>query len=665
MIHPKLAFSFRGSWPFGRTTAGVLRLLAASILLCGGVTAFAGQANAFEIFGLKLFESEDDAEGIIDPVDYTVTLTVTPDLEDLRKELEGASTLVSDADDPVSGSLGLLSKARNDRKRLVASLYENGRYAGVVTIRIAGRDIADLAPDAQFDTAAGPVPVSITIDPGPEFTLGRVDVTADGVGIDPERYDLAPGSSAESTRVLEAEAKLLAALRDEGRPFVAVTARDVVADSRTARLDYTLGVSPGAPVPFGETFVAGAEDVDPGFIAYMAGIEPGRIFSPQDLADARDRLLGLGVFSSVTVKEGKAQSADGTLPVQVEVGERKFRYFGVGATYSNTDGAGVSGYWGHRNLFGRAESLRLDAAVSRIGATAISDTVRQTDEFDYRASAVFKKPGVLGPDSIYVGSLEAITEHPLAYDRKSVAATSGVEYKLTRTQTIEARIRGEYEEITDYLGEDEFLIASAPLAYTYDGRDDMLNPTEGIYARLQAEPSYEIFESVPFLKARADASAYLSLPGSDRFVLAGRLSYGSTFGADLGDIPNDRRFYAGGGGSVRGYQYQSIGPFHPDIDRPGGDPAFNETPTGGLSLFEASVEARIGVTEKIQIVPFVDMGTVSDDLVPDFSNLKIGAGVGARYLTSFGPIRVDVGFPLDPGPRDGDYQIYAGIGQAF
>ena len=458
-------------------------------------------AQAFEFLGFEFFSKKDKAaEGVIDPLMYSVTLSVMPDVEGLKDELETASTLLSDEEQPVSGSLGLLSKAKNDRKRLVASLYENGRYDGLVTILIQGRNIDDLAPDADF--GPGPIPVAIMVDPGQEFTLGSVDITANGVPVDPETFDLAPGSSAASVRILDQEAKVLDALRQEGRPFVAVTKREVVANSQTGKLDYTLGISPGDPVPFGTTFVDGAQDVDPGFIAYMAGIKPGKTFSPEELKLARERLLGLDVFSSVTVKEAKGQALDGTLPVQVEVGERKFRYYGVGATYSNTDGAGVSGYWGHRNLFGRAESLRLDASVSRIGATSLSDTVRQTDDFDYKASAVFKKPGVLGPDSVYVGSVEAASEHPLAYDRTSIAATSGVQYKLTKEQTIEARIRGEYEQITDYLGDADYLIASVPITYTYDGRDDKLNPTSGFFAKLYAEPSYEFENAKPFVKTR-------------------------------------------------------------------------------------------------------------------------------------------------------------------
>ncbi|WP_245413560.1 autotransporter assembly complex protein TamA [Mangrovicella endophytica] len=622
-------------------------------------------AQAFEIFGLKFFESENEADedAVLDPVNYTVTLNVTPAVEGLEDELRDASTLIADEDDPVSGSLGLLSKARNDRKRLVAALYENARYDGLVDIFIEGRNIADLAPDATF--TARPVPVEIRVNPGQEFQLGSVSVSANGVPMDAEKYELTPGSSAASVRILDAEAKLLRDLRNEGRPFVAITDRDVVADTKTGRLDYTLQISPGEPVPFGATFVDGAKDVDPGFIAYMAGIEPGETFSPEALERARKRLMKLDVFSSISVKEAKGQAADGTLPVQIEVGERKFNYYGFGATFSNTDGAGVSGYIGNRNLFGRAESIRLDASVSRIGASVIDTTGRETDEFDYDASLVFKKPGVLGPDSVYIGSLEVTSEHPLAYDRRAFALSNGVEYALDEQQTINVAVRAEYDEITDYLGSDSFVLGSVPITYTYDGRDEPLNPTSGIYAKLFAEPTYEFKDGTPFLKARADASTYLSLSDSNRFILAGRLAYGTIFGADLEDVPNDRRFYAGGGGSVRGYAFQSIGPYFPDVVLPGTNEDFTDTPTGGLSLFEGSLEARIGVTENIQVVPFLDFGTVGDDLVPDFSEFKLGAGVGARYLTGFGPIRVDVGIPLDPGPRDASFQIYAGIGQAF
>ncbi|WP_246333362.1 autotransporter assembly complex protein TamA [Aureimonas mangrovi] len=646
---------------------GIAAFAVASTSLLALAPTSADARSLLDPFGLFTSDEDEDEEGddIVDPVEYTVTLTVSPEIEDLESTLRSASTLVADEDEAVSGSLGLLSKARNDRRRLVAALFENSRYGGIVTIRIQGQDIAELQPDATFDTS-GPVPVEIFVQPGDLFTVGRVALSTDnGRVLDPETYELTPGSSADSTRILAAENQVFRDLRNEGRPFVAVTGRDVVADHATDTLDYALELSPGEPVPFGQTSVTGTQEVIPGFVAYMAGIEPGTIYSPEDLELARERLVSLGVFSSVNVRIADAQASDGTVPVLVEVSERPFNTLGAGATFSNTDGAGVNAYYERRNLFGRAESIRLEGSVSRIGANEISDNGREIDGVDFRGGATFRRPGVLGPDSVYVGSLIALREQPLAYDRYSIAGTSGVEYKIDEVQSVIAGIRVEYEEITDYLGDDEFLIASAPLTYTFDNRDDELNPTEGLRLQAYVEPSYDALGSTPFVKARGDVSAYLSFDENDRFIVAGRAALGSVFGADLEDVPNSRRFYAGGGGSVRGYVFQSIGPYYPDFALPGTNPIFVDTPTGGLSLFEASAELRIGVTENIQIVPFIDGGTVSDDLFPDFGEFKLGAGVGARYLTSFGPIRIDVGIPLDPGPRDGSFQIYAGIGQAF
>ncbi len=170
--------------------------------------------DPFNLFGSR---DEEDTSDLPDPVRYTATLTVTPDSDDLQKVLTKASSLVADEKEAVSGSLGLLAKARNDRRRLVATLYENSRYDGLVTIRIEGRDIATLAPDASFDTSK-PVPVEITVQPGPLFTLGTVRITANGVPVDPAPYDLTTGASADSTRILASEARLLEDLRNEGRP---------------------------------------------------------------------------------------------------------------------------------------------------------------------------------------------------------------------------------------------------------------------------------------------------------------------------------------------------------------------------------------------------------------------------------------------------------------
>jgi translocation and assembly module TamA len=627
----------------------VLRALACA-LLCSSVLVVQNRsAAAFEIFGLKLWGSDEDEDAdIANPLRYAVTINVVGADDDLEKKLENVSGLKADEDHPVSGSLGLLAKARSEREQLVAALYGEARYDGVVTVEIQGKDIDALPPDAEF-TGPQPIPVTVTIDPGQRFTLGNIQLKGDAAGLMSADYGLITGGDASSGAILKAEALIVRALKDEGRPLAKVTDREVVADHKSLTADVTLTVAAGPIAGYGDTSVDGTEAVDRDFTRYMTGLKPGEQYSPDEIDEARDRLLGLEVFNSVTVKEADKLDPQGNIPINVEVSERKFRYFGLGATASNTDGLGFEGYWGHRNLFGHAEKLKFDGSISGIGAQDIS-------KLNYNAGVMFEKPGVVGPASKFYANLKTVFEHPDAYDRFSVRGETGLSYELSKYQTVSAGVALEYSKIEDNLDPDpqKYLIASLPLQYVWDNRDDKLNPTKGFRFLGYAEPSYDLLGGAVFLKLKGEGSVYQTLDDAGRFVAAGRLAMGSILGASLQEVPADRRFYAGGGGSVRGYAYQGIGPKDSDDD-----------PIGGLSWFETSAELRYQVTDSIGIVPFVDAGTVSVKQFPDFSDVKVGAGVGLRYITPFGPLRIDAAVPLNPDRGDPSFGIYAGIGQAF
>lgn len=629
-----------------------LRTLSAVLVLgCAGGFA-AERAQAFEILGFKLFESDTpDAVEVVDPLSYSVTLEVSGEDPDgaLKAELEAASSLVQGADRPVAGSIGLIQRANGDFEQLIAALYENARYAGEVRILLDGRRLAELPPDADL-SSIGTVPVRILVDPGKPFRFGDISVRdVDGRTYAADEQGLISGQLAKSTVILEAENALVLELEKDGHPFARVTGRDVVADHARGVIDVSLELEAGPVAPFGQTAVDGAESVDRDFIARMAGVPQGAQYDPATLAAAEKRLQALEVFSSVTVRGSESLSADGSVPVAVTVAERKHRYLGAGATYSSTDGGGLEAYWGHRNLFGRAEKLRIEGSVSSLGQTA------QAKDLTWRGALLFEKPGVLGPASKFTSKLEVKQENPDAYRRFSVQAKAGISYELTPEQTVSAGVDVEYAKLTDSFNVNrETITVAVPLEYVRDTRDNKLDPTTGTRLMLLAEPTYEINGGATFVKLRAEASAYRALDAEKRFVLAGRVAAGTIYGASLAAIPANRRFYAGGGGSVRGYGYQDIGP----RDAAG-------LPTGGRSVVEASAELRIGVTDTIGIVPFVDAGLVSAN--PNFSGarFKAGAGLGLRYATPFGPLRIDVAVPLNKEPTDPDYGIYAGIGQAF
>jgi translocation and assembly module TamA len=627
------------------------RLTVVFVLIAGLSCLAAAPASALEIFGLRIFGGSDtDDSAVVDPLNYAVTFDAGASDGELEDALSEASLLVQDEGRPVSGSLGLISKSRNDRERLVAALYEKARYNGVVTIRIQGRLLDEIPPDAEFDRN-GPVPVSISVDPGDVFVLGDIRLEGDVANLAPARFGLMPGGDAGSRAILQAERDMVRALKEEGRPLARVVSREVVADSATRELDILLAFEAGPVAPYGETSVEGTENVDRAFTEYMTGLEPGETYSPDDLDAARERLQALEVFNSVAVTEGEALNPDGSIPINVAVSERKHRYFGVGATISSTDGAGIEGYWGHRNLFGRAEKLRIEGSISRIGSTA------SLGKLNYNAKILFEKPGVLGPASKFISSVEAKFEHPNAYDSFSVDARAGIRRELTRKQTVSAEVRVAWSSVTDSFSPvvpRRHLLVSIPLEYVYDGRDNRLDPTRGQRFLINVEPTRDLYSGANFVKIRGEASIYQALDEDGRMVLAARAAAGSIVGAPLAAIPADRRFYSGGGGSVRGYGYQGVGPRD----------ATNK-PTGGRSFAEASLEMRIKINDKFGLVPFVDAGTVSAGTVPGASAWQFGAGLGIRYLTGFGPLRVDAAVPLNRRAGDPSFGIYAGIGQAF
>ncbi len=163
-----------------------------------------GDAYAFKLFGITIFgKEEDEGEQVPDPVRYHVDLRADTADPDLKEALENSSRLLSDQKQPVSGDLGIVVKARDDRERLIAALYEKARYGGLVTITIDGKNIDDLPPNPTFDRS-GPIPVTVDIAPGPVFKVREVQFGGDAANHNPADYDLAPGAQVSSLAIIKA-----------------------------------------------------------------------------------------------------------------------------------------------------------------------------------------------------------------------------------------------------------------------------------------------------------------------------------------------------------------------------------------------------------------------------------------------------------------------------
>ena len=628
------------------------RLPATAICFAAALLAafsFSTPASAFELFGIRLWgreQPQEIAEPVPDAVPYNVALSVDdPEFQEL---LDSVSILVSEKDTPPSGTIGLLTRSKNDKRRLVAALFSVARYGGTVNILINGTPFEEVPIDAVLNSG-GPVNVSIRIAVGPAFTFAAPNAsTTTGEPIDLSQYGVVTGEPARSEKIVDAERKLVVAWHEQGYAFSKIASREMIADHQSRTLEVDLRLQPGPLAVFGPVTVSGAEDVDAAFIVQQANIPEGTVYNPKRLRDASKRLRGLGVFDSVVIVEAETPGPNDSVPITIEVGERKPRTIGIGLTAATEDGLGAEAFWVHRNLFGRAETLRVEGAVSGVGRNNFSTSL------DYHVAATFTKPGVWGPTTSFRSRLEAQVQDTDAFNKNSVSGSAGLEREFSDELTGQVDVEVEYARFEDTNGPSTSIIVSIPGQLVLDTRDDRLNPTTGYRLLLAAEPTYDVHNGNAFFKTQAAFSTYRSVNADDTLVLAGRVAVGSILGASLAQVPADRRFYAGGGGSIRGYEFQHAGP------RSGG------SPTGGLSLIETSVEARYRLTENFGLTAFVDGGGAFTSSTPGQGGRWFtGVGVGGRYLTPVGPLRVDVGVPLDKISGDPDFGIYLGLGQAF
>lgn len=626
-----------------------------ALAFAGAAQFLAAPASAFELFGFTLFgEKKEDPSAIevIDPQSYQVRFDVTGGDRDLTRKLEQASAVWTGRDKPASGAAGLVTMARGDYRSLLGLLYAEGYYSGAISIRIDGQEAAARSLTASLPATAS---VVIVVDPGPPFVFGRTEIVNAGprrshggrFSTDP-REQFVPGAPARAGLLSEVADVVVDDWRHAGHPMAEIVDNEIIADHDRSRLDVTLYADPGPAARFGRQTVTGAERVDPEFIRYIADIPEGSAFDPEVMKEAEGRVNRLGAFRGVRVTEGDAVEADGTVPVTIEVVPRKPRRYGLGATLSSLDGVGLEAYWLHRNLFGRAERLRFDAGISGIGAES------DAGDYDYSLGVTFTKPGVFDPETsleLGAGISQEVFE---TYTSRKAEIGAGLTRRFSDRLEGAAGVALSYAEIEDDLGTRDFLTLAFPVEATYDSRDNPLDATQGLFLNLELTPFHNFDQSAWGLRSFTDARAYLSFM-DDTAVLAFRAQVGSVVGADVDDLSPDQLFFAGGGGSVRGYEFRSIG-----VETPAGT-------VGGRSTVQLSAELRYRFSKSLGIAGFADGALVSAESFPSGdTDFVAGAGLGIRYYTGLGPLRFDVAVPLDNSDAGaGNFGIYIGIGQAF
>lgn len=560
----------------------------------------------------------------------------------LRQELERT---VGTSKGPPRSRIDAHRRAREAAEAVIAVLRSEGYYDYEV----------------EPDLGEGDKPAAVVrVRPGPRTLIGEAGV--DWTGAAPDQttaaaakaaLDLTPGAPGRAADVIAAEGRIVAILHQRGYADASVGPRRVVVDHSDHQMQATLVFAPGGLVHLDGVKVLGRSRTRPGLVARLAPWKPGEVYSPEKIAKLERRLRETAVFKSLTVSLAPADQAEreGERPVIVDLADRPPHTIELGGGYATTEGFGVDGRWLTYNQLGLADTTTITGRLAQI---------------QQKLDAELAIPDFFGSDQVFRTGGDVFGDNTPGYNDVGLGVRANIVHNYSRTTfttlgtSVEAVDTSEKHHINPNglaVGQHlKLIIFGTTGAVTLDKSNDPLNPTRGWRVHAEVDPTYVTGDRiVPFVKMETWATAYQPLGPTASTVFAERLRLASIVGGgQVLDIPSDLRFYAGGGGSVRGYKYQGVGP-----------QLANGEPLGGISLFETSLEVRQHVTGPWSVVGFVDGGDVGPSYVPNFKQTQFGAGLGVRYNLGFGPIRFDVATPLMRRKGDPLAQVYISIGQSF
>jgi translocation and assembly module TamA len=592
-----------------------------------------------------------------DPIAYTVKIAPTGEAS-LDATLAGTSQLSALRTKAPAGPFAVVARARQDIGRLDTVLKSAGYYQARITLAINGHGLDDpTLPDAlqalpQSATAA----ITVTIDKGPLYHLRHV--TLDGA-VPPDArkaFTLKPGDPAIAATVLAAGNTLLSALQEHGYALAKVPPPTALAIPQDHALDVTFHVDAGARVDLGPIAITGLQRMQSWWVRRRLLIHQGQLYQPSKIEAARVDLASVGAFSGIRISAAKTLDPAGQLPLRVDVTERKLHTVTATVAYSTDLGGSAGLTWSHHDLFGHAEQLNLTAEITGLGGTADQGV-------GYLAKAQFLKPDYYHRDQTLDLTIEALKQDLQSYNQTAIILGPTLRRKLDPLWTVSAGLTGTEEQIVQEGVTRDYTLLAVPLTAQFDSthvKSPLDDPLHGVRATLIATPTESFANhSQTFVILQAQASTYFDLthlglakPGLSVIALRGLV--GSVQGASDFELPPDQRFYGGGTATVRGFKYQSVGPQFAD-----------GYPVGGTSIDAATLELRQRIWGNIGAAAFVDAGQVAEGSAPFQGRLVEGAGIGARYYTPIGPLRLDFAVPLETEPHGDSFEIYLGLGQAF
>ncbi len=559
----------------------------------------------------------------------------------LEDEFRGESALVNGKGRADTAAM-VQARAHEDEALAVRLLYSQGYY--------------DATALASLDQSGDGLKAVLSVTPGKRYKIGDIVINAWPTvppGLVRDSLPLKTGDYIVAADVESAEANVGVKLPENGYPFAKVGERDILLDPATITGDYTLPVDVGPRGSFRGITTSGRKQAfGADHMKVISRFKPGELYDSRKVDDLRRALVATGLFSSVAVDPVRTNEPgpDGTeyvdLHVDQEAGPPRTLAGELG--YGTGQGFRAEATWTHRNLF-PPEGALIGKVIAGTQEQGVSGTFRRSNagkrDKTFQTGVLLNHQNYDAYEAFTAGLNISWSRQSTPIFQKRWTYTYGAEILLSNEQTTIDPATAEKRRLTYFIG-------SLPVQLGYDRSNDLLNPTKGFRANLRVSPEASLQGNVsPYVRGTFDLSGYY--PVSDALVIAARTRLGTISGASRDQIAPSRRVYAGGGGSVRGFGYQELGP--KDV---------NDDPVGGRSVNEFAVEGRYRFGN-YGVVAFVDAGQVYESAIPKFSDIRYGVGLGGRFYTDFGPFRADIAMPINRQPGESKFTLYIGIGQAF
>lgn len=459
--------------------------------------------------------------------------------------------------------------------------------------------------------------------------------------IDLQKLEIKLDAPTNSQILSDAKNRIILALAVHGYPLASIQTYDVIVDGIRKTINVNVCINLGPICYFGPTSILGLKDIDPRYIYRKIAWMEKDPYSPHKIIETQSRLTETNLFSSVSINHADNLNEENTLPMKIQVIESKHQNINVGTNYATVDGFGVTFSYINYNMRRMGEILAFQAELAKKA---------------YTGFLTYKKPDFLWYNQDLFFSFYALKEKVWAYHAYTYGVLSKIAQRINKYFQYSYGIKSEFVEVTHSANRGRYQLLGAPFFLKYDTSNHLLNPTKGFAFSYSMTPFTSVaLKKSTFLKQKFSYEVYVPFNKDEKIVFALRMQLGSIFGPSVYHIPITKLFLGGSDDNLRGYRYKTVGPRNSNHDL-----------IGGRSAIYLSFEPRLRVTTTIGIVPFFDIGNVQLNQLPTFEGRwRKSVGIGLRYFTFFGPLRLDVGFPLDRVHGDPHYRIYVSIGQTF